>query len=173
MTGFFSSIGMGAAAIAGGAIIGGLISANGATSAANTQANAANNQIAAQQQALTEQQKIAQPWVTSGTAALQSLQAGLAPGGNLNPPAYTPLNASTFQQTPQSQYLQQQSMLASQNQASATGQNLTGGELQALQANASGLAAQDYNTAFAQNLQNYNTQAGGTQQQVSNLQNLS
>ena len=117
--------------------------ADASTNAANLQYAVSEQQIAAQQQALAQQRQLEQPWITAGQNALTSMQG------------FQPLNAATFSQTPQSKYLQDQSTLASTNAASASGMNLSGAQLQALQTNASGLASQDYNTAFNQNQQTF------------------
>jgi hypothetical protein len=103
-----------------------------------------------------------------GAPGLQNAPTAAQANNGQAAPVYNPLNAQTFNRTPQSLYLQQQATQAAQNQASATGMQLSGAQLQALQSNAVGLASQDYNTAFGQNLQNYNTGLNAYQQNYAN-----
>jgi hypothetical protein len=181
-------VGAGLAIAAGATAVGGVassvIGSNAASSAAAAQEAAANNATATQYNEYQQQLALQQPWINAGQGALQWLQGpgATAPGaptlqqyqtaaqanGGQTAPTYNPLNPQTFAQTPQSQYLQQQATQAAQNQASATGMQLSGAQLQQLQQNATGLASQDYNTAFTQNLQNYNTQLGAYQQNFQN-----
>jgi len=169
---------IGGSIAAAGAIGGAAISSSGSQSAADTQAAASESANALQYQEFQQQLQLQQPWINAGQQALSQLTgsyinaAPTAASANQGQaaPTYTPLNAATFQQTPQSQYLQQKATQAAQNQASATGMQLSGAQLQALQSNAAGLASQDYNTAYAQNLQNYQAQLGAYQQNFANAQ---
>lgn len=67
------------------------------------------------------------------------------------------LDPATFARTPGSQYLQDQQQKAIQRSAAARGTLLTGGLLKGLQANAEGLAAQDFENAFNRQLAGYTT----------------
>lgn len=101
------------------------------------------------------------PYQQAGTTALNQQQALL---GLLGPEAAAKA-FETFNQSPGSQYQQQQSEKAILQNAAATGGLGGGAVLKSLQKNAQGLASQDYNTYFANigalSNQGYNAAAQG------------
>jgi hypothetical protein len=176
----------GAAALGsiGSAVIGG----DAAQSAASTQAAAANAAAQVQQNMFNTTQKNLQPYMQSGAAGNSILEQllGITPAtagtkgqpgtaASFNPnaplaanyqaftptPAYTPLTAATFQQSPGYQYELQQQQQAIQNSAAARGGAIGGNTLNSLQQNAQGLASQDWYNANNLNIANYNTASQG------------
>ena len=133
--------------------------ANGGGPVANTLQPFING-TSAGQQALT-------PYTQAGQSATAALLAGLGVGtangqGSLN----TPLTAAQFQASPGYQFQLQQGEEAILNNAAATGgSGINGNTLKALQTYGTGLANQDWNTAYSQN-QGYQAQT------ISGLQNL-
>lgn len=79
-----------AVAVAGGAIVGGLLQGNAAQNAAQTQANAAENaqQISLQEFNTINQQE--QPYIQSGYGAMSALDYGLGIPGSYAPGGYYP-----------------------------------------------------------------------------------
>ena len=152
----------GAAIAAGGAILGSVISSNGAQDAAQTQADAANN-ASAQQMAMYNQnvQRLA-PWTGAGQTALGNLQSLV--GNGANGIATSPFSAAMYQQSPGYQWQMDQGTQAVMNHAGALGGLNSGNTLKALQTYGQGLANQDYYQAANQyaNWQNqiYNMTSG-------------
>lgn len=159
----------GFAIAAGGAIIGGAIQGNAATSAANTQAGAANNATATQLQMFDQTQANLKPFIGSGTNALSTLnsQLGIGANGAFNPnaPLVKPFSATQYQQSPGYAWQMSQGIDAVQNSASAAGGIHGGNTLKALTTFGQGLANTDYQQAY----QNYVQQQ---QQQYGMLNNL-
>lgn len=81
-----------AAIAAGGAILGGVISSHGASSAADTQANAANNATDLQQKMFEQGRADLLPWQQAGGASLRELmwEMGLDPNSASGFPGATP-----------------------------------------------------------------------------------
>jgi len=131
----------GAAIAAGGAIIGGIMSSNGAESAANTQAGAANNATAAQLQMYNQNVQRLAPWTNAGSSALGTLQG-------MMPSLTSQFSAADYQQSPGYQWQLGQGLQAIQNSASATGGVNSGNTLKALMGYGQGLANQDYYQAL-------------------------
>jgi hypothetical protein len=142
-----------ATAIVGGAVIGGIITSQGAKSAAQTQADAANNATAAQQEALNKQLELQQPFVTSGTTAVNQLSAMTQPGGAATREfAYDPFN---YQADPGYAFRLKEGMNAMNATAAARGGLISGNALRAGQRFGQEMGSQEYGAAFNRYLQNY------------------
>lgn len=168
-----------------GDIVGGIMGAGAAKEAAGAQQQGAvqaqgvlgQNQadaLAAQQQALKQQQQFQSPYTTLGAGTANSLAALLAPGGGLAGTGFTPFAAPTAAEaaaTPGYQFQLQQGMNALQNSAAARGGLLSEGTAKNLENYAQGLASANYQNAFQNALQGYQTNFGAQQQAQNNLYN--
>lgn len=161
-----------AAAIAGAGVVGSVassvISGDAAQSAADTQAGAANNATEAQLQMFNTAQKNLQPFMSSGTNALNNLSGilgkGQYPGFSFQ---YNPAN------DPQYNFLLQQGSNAITSQASALGGLNSGATLKALSDYGQNTALQSYQTEFANSLNSYNTNRDTFNQFLDRLYNVS
>jgi len=144
-----------ATAIVGGAVIGGVLTSQASKSAASTQADAANQATAAQQQALDRQLELQQPFVTSGTTAVNQLSAMTQPGGAATKEfAYAPFNYNQYTD-PGTQFRVQQGLNAMNATAAARGGLISGNALKAGQDYGQAQGSQEYGSAFNRYLQNY------------------
>ena len=153
----------GAAAVAGAAIVGSVISADAQQSAANTQADAARQQqtnlLAAGQQA----SKQFDPYAQAGTTALSNLAANNAYFNNQFSNA--DLNA---QLAPNYAFQLGQGQQANLMASNVTGGAVGGNALKSLQDYTQGYAGNAYQQAF----NNYQTQRGNINAMNMNLANL-
>lgn len=161
---------------AAGAVVGGLISAQGARSAADTQSQAGDRAIAGQQQMLASQQAIAQPYVDAGQTALQQLLLGTQPGGQFNqqfqmsdlPQAQPYVSGESQAQ----QFATKEALAAMQNQMSVGGQGLSTNAIVGAGKLAGNIGAQydqqGYNQWLQSNQLNFN-QALAAQDQSANI----
>lgn len=138
-----------AVAIGGGALVSGGLGYLGATKAADTQAQSANNALQFQEQAFnTSQNNINQakgnfqPYLQAGNQATYTL-GQLTGGGTNNQPDY-----SSFFNSPDYNFAQQQGQKGVINGANAQGVGLSGGTLKDLATFNSGLASQQYGNYF-------------------------
>tara|TARA_R110000796_G_scaffold103175_2_gene212325 strand:- start:2856 stop:3845 length:990 start_codon:yes stop_codon:yes gene_type:complete len=122
------------------------IQAKGAEKAAILQKQAADDALYETQRQFDTSRGDQMPWLESGTAALNKQQALLGLGGQAaQQQAY-----DQFTSSPGQKWLQDKTMQGVLNNASAIG-GLGGGNVrQALQENAQGLAAQEYNNYYNQ-----------------------
>ena len=139
-------------AIAGGSIVGGLISSQGAQSAADTAAGAStqasNASIAEQRRQFDINQANQQPFLTGGTTAFNRLAADLQPGGRF----YAPISMANFTESPFYQGSLKRTMdLLSRKQA-AGGNYLSGGALDAQARVAAQAVGEQQNNWFNQEL---------------------
>ena len=150
-----------AVAIGGAGLVTGVLGYEGAKSAANTQAQSANNALQFQEQvynqnqprfdtantAFTNAQNTAnssfQPWITSGQNANYTLSQLLGGGASGSQPDY-----SSFFNSPDYQFAQQQGQRGAINAANAQGLGLSGSMLKDLSSFNSGLATQQYGNYF-------------------------
>lgn len=104
-----------------------------------------------------------QPYQNAGVGALGNYQNWLQ--GQQDPTAFINKTMGGYQESPYAKYLQQQSMNAGQNAASASG--LTGSTplMQQLQQNATNISGQDQNQ-WLQNVLGINSQYGQGQQNL-------
>lgn len=177
-----------------GALASGIFGGNAAENAAKTQANAANNATNLTAQEFLSNQQNLEPFKDVGSNAAQVLGQlfGITwspnqvnngvPTGSFNTPisslvgpAPSPTNPnliSQFQASPGYQYNLQQSSDAIQNSAAGKTGAVSGNMLKALQTNASGLAAQDWNNFYQNLLTNYSTRyndAANSRNQIINV----
>lgn len=129
-----------ATAIVGGAVVGGLITANGAQSAANTQASAANNATATQQAMFNQTQQNLQPYMQAGkqynnmlTQQMPNLIQGFNP------------TMQQLQSMPGYNFEMQQGLEAAQNGFAAKGLGSSGAAMKGAAQYAQGLASNDIN----------------------------
>lgn len=169
-----------AAAIAGGAVVGGVASGIGSESAANTQASAQNNATAEQQQMFDTVNGQEQPFRQAGVNATSSLQQLLgltpgSPGGGL-PNGYLTqtmgpfsFNPSSITSSPGYQFSQTQGLEQTQNSLAPNVGALSGPTLQALTNFATGNAEQYYNNYFDQAATQYGTNLNSLTTQQNNI----
>lgn len=153
-----------AAAVAGGALVGGVassaIGAKGAKDAAQTQADAADSAAQMQQQEQEQVRSDLQPYRDLGSSTIPQLQTALS----------NPLLTSTFQYgeftaptaaeaaaTPGYQFTLDNGLKAAQNSASARGLGSSGAAIKAASTFATGLADSTYNDTFNRDLSSYTT----------------
>ena len=169
-----------AAAIAGGAVAGGAISAVGSESAANTQASAQNNATAEQESMFNTINGQEQPFMQAGYGATSSLQSllgltgGAGPGGlpngyldqTMGPFSFNP---SSITSSPGYQFSQTQGLQQTQNALAPNVGALSGPTLQALTNYATGNAEQYYNNYFNQAQSQYSTNLNSLTSQQNNI----
>lgn len=141
-----------AVAVIGGvaSLAGGAVSAIGANSAADTQAAAAQQAAQIQQQQYQQNTANQQPYMSAGTAALNTIGQDQANGTGFA----AAFNPSTYIDTPGYQFQLQQGQSAINSSAAATGGVLNGGTLKALDQYTTGLANTTYGQAYSQYMQN-------------------
>lgn len=163
-----------AAAVAGGALVGGVassaIGAKGAKDAAQTQADAANNAAAMQQQEQEQVRSDLQPYRDLGTNTIPQLQTALA--NPLLSAAFKAPTAEDVQATPGYAFTLANGMKAVQNAASARGLGSSGAALKGASAYASGLADSTYQGAYDRALKTYATNYGTASDNVNRLLGL-
>ncbi len=104
-----------------------------------------------------------QPYYNAGTGAIGDYQTWLQ--GQQNPSGFINNLMGQYQESPYAHYLQQQSMNAGQNAASASGLMGSTPFMQQMQQNASNISSQDMNQ-WLQNVLGINTQYGQGQQNL-------
>lgn len=160
-----------AAAVAGGAIVGGVassaIGASGAKSAASTQADAARDAAQLQQQQYDQTREDLAPYRDLGSSYIPQLQTALS--NPLLSSAFTAPTAEEVQATPGYQFTLANGMKAVQNAASARGLGSSGAALKGASTYAEGLADSNYNSAFTRALQAYTTNYGTASDNVNRL----
>ncbi len=127
---------MGAAAIAAGVVVAGVagsvasseISAGATQSAADKQAQAASSANNLQLYEFNQQQQNIQPWLSAGTGAINTLSAGVAPGGQFSTTPTFNFNPNTITQDPGYAFRYQQGVDALTAAGSAAG-NLGSGNM--------------------------------------------
>lgn len=187
-----TAIGLGAAISAGAGVGSSLIGAHAANKAAQTQAASADQANQLQYQEFQQQQANLAPWLKAGTQALGQLSnypsfsaTGLAQNA-LNPSTFTPTGAAlnalqpgTFQAptaeqaaaTPGYQFAFDQGLQALQRSQAATG--ITGGAAaKAAEQYGQGLASTNYQQAYNNALQAYNTNQGAAQSALASQSGL-
>ena len=137
-------------AIAGGSIVGGLISSQGAQSAADTAAGASTQasqaSIAEQRRQFDINQANQQPWLTAGTGAVNQLAAGLAPGGQFTQ-NFTPADFLAGQD-PGYAFRMSEGMKALNASMAAKGLGVSGAGIKGAINYGQGAASQEYQNAF-------------------------
>jgi hypothetical protein len=115
------------------------------------------------QQWANKSQGTQQPYLDAGTGAIGDYQSWLK--GQQDPSGFINNLMGQYQESPYAKYLQQQSMNAGQNAASASGLMGSTPLMQQLQQNAGNIASQDQNQ-WLQNVLGINTQYGQGQQNL-------
>lgn len=149
------------APLIGGVVSGGLDlfgasqSADAQQSAAQTTADASNQAAQLQYQEWLQQQADMQPWVTAGAGAVNTLAAGLQPGGRFSSiPAFS-FDPAQIAKNPDYQFVRQQAIDAANSQNAATGNYGSGTAASALANLGAGLAGEYENQYYDQALQTY------------------
>lgn len=144
-----------AAAIVGGAIIGGVASSSASSKAAKAQTQASDkageiserqyNQTRTDQLAqLAQQRADSAPYREAGYGALAQLAGGMQPGGEFN----RNFTMADYQEDPGMQFRLQQGEQGINRAATASGARYSGATLKALSRFNSGLASQEYGAAY-------------------------
>lgn len=154
--------GIAAAGIGGAAsLAAGGEQAGASENAAQLQAQEAQNSLNFQEQEFNTQQANEAPFLQAGTGAVNTLAAGLQPGGQFTQQWNTPFNAPTAEQAaqyPGYQFGLQQGEGALQNSAAASGGLLSGNTAEGLNNYAQNYAQSDYTNVYNQALQQYQQQ---------------
>lgn len=149
--------------IAGGALLGGMISSQGSQSAANTQANATNQANANQMGMFNQTQQNLAPYMAAGSSGLNQLNSFLQGPGSQYYPGFSYNPASD----PLYNWELNQGLGAITNQASALGGVNSGNTLKALSNYGENQALNSYQQEF----QNYNNNLNNWQAQTGNIYN--
>lgn len=170
-----------AAAIAGGAVVGGVASGIGSESAANTQASADNNATNSQLSMFNTINGQEQPFMNAGYGATTGLSqllglssgtsdtSGLANGylnQTMSPFSFDP---SSITSSPGYQFSQTQGLQQTQNAIAPNVGALSGPALQALTNYSTGNAEQYYNNYYNQAATTYNTNLNSLESQQNNI----
>jgi hypothetical protein len=143
-----------AAAVVGGAVVGGVITADASRSAAHTQADAANRATDLQGQQFQQTQRNLMPYMNTGEAGNTRLAEMLGIGGNPNADGYGSLNQQfqaqpmDFYKDPGYQFQLDQGMHALQNSQAAKDGVLSGAALKDLIGFNQGMANTAYQNYF-------------------------
>lgn len=172
-----TAIGVTGALGAGAAVLSSDNQASAAKSAAQTQASAANQAAQIQQTEFNTTTANEAPYLQAGNTSLNALmtQLGLGPGGTGTGPltqSFTPyqapapfnFNPQNLQNTPGYQFQLQQGEQAITDQASAVGGVGGGNTLKALTTFGQGLAGTEYQNAYTNALNAYNTNSANSYQ---------
>lgn len=140
-----------AAAVVGGAVVGGVAStigageqAGAARDAANASADAARYQADIQRQIYEQTRADQAPWRSAGASALEQLRGLTGPNGAL----LRPFSMADFEADPGYAFRQSEGMRALEHSAAARGGALSGGALRGIQRFGQGLASEEYGNAF-------------------------
>lgn len=149
--------------IAGGALLGGLLSSSASKSAANTQADAANNAAQLQWSQYQQTRTDLEPWRQAGATALGAI-------GTLGPQFTHQFGAGDLQSNlaPNYQFQLDQGLGATRNLASAGGGLLSGNTLKGINDYAQNYAGGAYQQAF----NNWNAQQTNIFNRLSNIAGL-
>lgn len=159
-----------AAAVFGGALVGGVVASKGASKAANAQENAANTAAATELEMFNKNVELQKPWRDAGMGALSQLTAGTAAGGDFN----RDFTMKDFNADPGYAFRTSEGLKGIEASAAARGGALSGGALKDLsdygQASASGEYSNAYNRFNADRDRRFNRLSGiaGTGQTATN-----
>jgi len=145
-----------AAAIVGGAVVGGVATTMAGNKAAGAQENAANTAASVQRDALAQMQQNQQPYMNAGQDALSQYQ-WLVNSGQLQPQFNFNPTFAQLEQTPGYQFALQQGLKGVQNSAAAKGLGYSGAQIKGAEQFGTGLASQTYQQQYQNALQNFNT----------------
>ena len=137
---------------AGGAVLGGAISASGARSAAGTQAAAANNAAALQKQQFDQQMALQEPYRQAGLTGQNRLMEMLGLGGDTGAAGYgkyaKDFGMSDYQQDPGYQFRLSEGLKQLGHAAGARGGLISGQTMKGMQDYAQNSASGEYQNAF-------------------------
>lgn len=153
-----------ATAIAGGAVLGAVVSSQNASSAADAQTQASQNSIGEQQREFNINQQNQAPYLAAGQTAVGQISNGTAAGGAFN----SPYTMADFYTDPAYQFNLSQGLGAIQKSAAATGGVLSGGALKSIDQYAQQNAGNEYQNAFT----NYQTDLSGRYNRLASLAGL-
>lgn len=167
-----------AAAVVGGAVVGGVAS----NMAAGKQADAANNAADMSQEATAQMRGDLAPYTGLGNQAINPLWAAMGyiddGNGNYVPNPGASINQkfnfdpSNLQNTPGYQFALQQGLKGTNNALASQGLGLSGAQAKGLSTFATGLADQTYGNQFNRALSTFNTNYQLDANRVNNLQGL-
>lgn len=133
-----------AAAVIGGAVVGGVATTMAGNKAAGAQKDAAAMSTAEQQRQFDITQQNIKPFRDAGLSVLPELQSGLSPGGEFN----RNFTLKDFQKDPGYQFRMDQGQQALERSAAASGGLLSGGTGKALQQYGQDYASGEYSNAY-------------------------
>jgi hypothetical protein len=137
------------AIMAGGSLLGGLLSSDASSNAANTQAQSADKATELQREMWLQQQKNNQPFYEQGLAGMNRLSTLLGTkDGEGSGSLMKDFSTADFQADPGYAWRTQQGQQALDRQASAHGNLLSGGALKDAMDYNQGQASQEYGNAF-------------------------
>lgn len=148
-----------AVAIAGSAIVGGVVANNASHRAADAQVQASDNANQTQWDMFNRNKADLQPWMQSGGQGLNALMQylGVGPNGmNPNAPGVKPFGMADFQADPGYQFRLNEGENAILNKRSALGGVMSGGTLKDLANYGQGMASQEYGNAYNRYVGNQN-----------------
>lgn len=167
-----------AAAVVGGAVVGGIAS----NMAADKQAGAAGKAADMSAEAAAQMREDLSPYNDLGQQAINPLWAAMGYNvGKDGKPVINPnstlqqqfnFDASNLQNTPGYQFALGQGLKSTNNSLAAQGLGLSGAQAKGLSQYATGLADQTYGNQYNRALSTYNTNYQVAANNVSNLQNL-
>jgi hypothetical protein len=143
---------------AAGAVVGAVISSEGAKSAAETQARAGESAQQTQERMLASQQAINKPWSDAGLTALDRLLKGTAQGGEFATPF-------KMEESQAQQFATKEALAAMQSQMQVGGQGLSSNAIAG-----AGKLAGNIGSQYEQ--QAYNQWLTSRQQEMAPLQNI-
>lgn len=133
-----------AAAVIGGAVVGGLATTVAGNKAAGAQKDAASMSTDEQRRQFDITQQNMKPFRDAGLSVLPELQSGLAPGGEFN----RNFTLQDFQKDPGYQFRMDQGQQALERSAAASGGLLSGGTGKALTQYGQDYASGEYSNAY-------------------------
>jgi hypothetical protein len=135
-----------ATAIAGGTIVGALVTSDASRQAAKSQAGAVSNAADLQWQQYLQNREDQTPWRQAGSTAIGQLSDLTSANGQLGPNSHFTYN--DLYADPSYGFRLNQGMLALQRSAAAKGGLLSGGTLKGLTDYAQNAASQEYSNAY-------------------------
>ena len=133
-----------ATAIAGSAIIGGVVASNSASKAAKAQENAANKASATELEQYYQNREDMQPWRDAGQQALDQMSAGTVAGGDFN----RDFTLADFTKDPGYDFRMQQGQQALDRSAAARGGALSGAAIKGQTRYGQDYASGEYQNAY-------------------------
>lgn len=133
-----------AVAVAGSAVVGGVVASNASSKAANAQTQAADKASDTQLQMFDQQRTDSAPWRAAGTTALSQMLAGTKDGGEFN----RNFTMADFVKDPGYDFRMQQGQQGLDRSAAARGGALSGGAIKASERYNQDYASGEYGKAY-------------------------